>query len=86
VNQTPADAKVQLESRIRYERRSARMEQLVEELKKKAGYQVDTGALAKVPVDLKAPMQPPAGPSPGFLGPPVSGPPAPTVVPQGPTR
>jgi peptidyl-prolyl cis-trans isomerase C len=86
VNQSPADVKLQLEARIRYDRRAARMEQLVEELKKKAGYQVDAEALAKVPVDLKAPMQQPGGPSPGFLGPPVSGPPAPTVAPPNPKR
>lgn len=86
VNQSPADVKLQLESRIRYDRRSARMEQLVEDLKKKSGYTVDTERLSKVPVDLKAPMQQPAGPSPGFLGPPVSAPPAPTVAPSGPAR
>jgi peptidyl-prolyl cis-trans isomerase C len=86
VNQSPADVKVQLESRVRSERRSARMEQLMEELKRRASYTVDTEALAKVPVDLKAPLQQPAGPSPGFLGPPVSGPPPPTVVPPAPAR
>ncbi|HYV48937.1 MAG TPA: peptidylprolyl isomerase [Myxococcaceae bacterium] len=86
VNQSPADVKLQLESRIRYDRRSARMEQLIEELKKKAGYTVDAEALSRVPVDLKAPMQQPAGPSPGFLGPPVSGPPPTTVAPSGPAR
>jgi peptidyl-prolyl cis-trans isomerase C len=86
VNQTAADVKVQLESRIRYERRTARMEQLMEELKRRAGYTVDAEALAKVPVDLQAPMQQPAGPSPGFLGPPVSGSPPPTVAPPTPAR
>src|SRR6185369_8302725 len=42
VSQSPADVKLQLEARIRYDRRSARMEQLIDELKKKSGYAVNT--------------------------------------------
>jgi len=86
LSQSVSEVKVQLESRIHYERRTARMEQLLEELKRRAGYTVDREALAKVVVDLKAPIQQPAGPGPGFLGPPVSGPPPPTVAPPAPRR
>jgi peptidyl-prolyl cis-trans isomerase C len=86
VNLSLADVKAQLEGKLRYERRTAHFEQFLEDLKKRSGYQVDLEALARVPVDMKAPIQQPSGPAPGFLGPPVSTPPSPTVAPPTPPR
>ncbi|MBL9037722.1 MAG: peptidyl-prolyl cis-trans isomerase [Archangium sp.] len=47
--------------------RRERMVALLERLKRQAGYTVDEAALARVPVDLKAPTAPAKGPPPGYL-------------------
>lgn len=75
------DVKGQLESRLRYERRTERFERFLADLKQKSGYAVDDQALAKVLVDLKAQVKQPSGPSPGFLQPPPSTPPPAPVAP-----
>ena len=81
-----SDVKVQLERKVGFERRTARLERLLEELKRRADYRVDVETLARVPVDLKAPARQPSGPSPGFLGPPANGLPPPAVASPAPAR
>lgn len=58
------EVKPQLRSRLLYEHRARGQERLLEELKRRASYQVNEQALAELKIDLPAPGQPPGGPSP----------------------
>ncbi len=82
LNLTLADANVksQIQGYILFERKNQNYARLVEDLKRKSGYQVSDAALSKLEVDVKAPAKEPKLPPVGFLPPPVASPPAPAPL------
>lgn len=81
LNLSVNDVKAQIQSRVLYEKRMQGHEHFLDELKKKHQVKIDDAALAKVKVDLQTPAQQSKGGPPGFLPPPVTAPPSPTVAP-----
>jgi len=67
LNLTVEQVKPQLQTRILNERRQARFDQFVAQVRKQSGYTVDSAALSRVTVDMKAPPKEAKGPPPGML-------------------
>lgn len=71
LNLTVEQAKSSITSVLQNERREARFQKLLDDLKQKANYRVDDAALAAVEVDPKAPTAASKGPTPGFIAAPA---------------
>lgn len=70
LNLTLEQVKASIENILSNEAKQARYKELLESLKKSSNAQVDTAALAAVPVDPKAPTRDAKGTVPGFIPPP----------------
>lgn len=72
LNLTVEQAKSSIAAVLTNERREARFQKLLDDLKQKANYRIDDAALAAVEVDPKAPTVPSSGPTPGFIAAPAA--------------
>ncbi|WNG13893.1 peptidylprolyl isomerase [Cystobacter fuscus] len=67
LNQTLEDVRTALSGRLAQEQRAHAWTQWISELEHRAALTVDAAALARVHVDLNAPVRPASGPAPGSL-------------------
>ncbi len=72
LNLTVEQAKSSITNVLKNERREARFQKLLENLRQKANYRVDESALTAIEVDTKAPTVPAKGPLPGFIAAPAT--------------
>ena len=63
LNQTLEDVRVALSGRLQQEQRARAWAALMARLERRAGLTMDAAALARVPVDLGAPVRPPGAAS-----------------------